>query len=51
MDEPLSSLDESLNRSLRQEIVRLQEEYGFTLLYVTHNKEEATDIAQRTIKL
>ncbi|WP_457744035.1 ABC transporter ATP-binding protein [Sulfurimonas sp.] len=51
MDEPLSSLDESLNRFLRQEILRLQEEYGFTLLYVTHNKEEAADIAQRTIRL
>ena len=51
MDEPLSSLDEALNRQLRREIVRLQERFGFTLLYVTHNNEEAQAIATRSIGL
>ncbi len=45
MDEPLSSLDYELNFRLRQEILRLQREIGFTLVYVTHNLEEASDIA------
>jgi len=45
MDEPLSSLDFELNLQLRKEIIRLQEEIGFTLVYVTHNLEEAFDIA------
>ncbi len=44
MDEPLSSLDQALNQRLRKEIVRLQEKFGFTLVYVTHNEEEAREI-------
>ncbi len=49
MDEPLSSLDFELNIKLRREILKLQKEIGFTLLYVTHNREEAFDIASRII--
>jgi iron(III) transport system ATP-binding protein len=49
MDEPLSSLDEELNVALREEIVRLQETLGFTLLYVTHNRSEAEYIGTRII--
>ncbi len=49
MDEPLSSLDSALNARLRGEIVRLQEQLGFTLIYVTHNKEEAQEVATRLI--
>lgn len=45
MDEPLSSLDFELNLQLRNEILRLQQQIGFTLVYVTHNLEEAFDIA------
>jgi len=51
MDEPLSSLDQTLNRRLRTEIVRLQEQSGFTLVYVTHNQEEARDIASRVVAM
>lgn len=51
MDEPLSSLDEALNIRLRAEIIALQEKLGFTLVYVTHNKEEANAIAHRIIKM
>ncbi len=49
MDEPLSSLDFELNIRLRREILKLQKEIGFTLLYITHNREEAFDIASRII--
>jgi ABC-type Fe3+/spermidine/putrescine transport system ATPase subunit len=44
MDEPLSSLDIELSLKIRKEILRLQEEIGFTLLFVTHNREEAFQI-------
>ena len=51
MDEPLSSLDEELNVRLRREIVQMQERSGFTLIYVTHSKDEAADIGERIVKL
>jgi len=49
MDEPLSSLDFELNRELRKEVLRLQGQLGFTLVYVTHNLEEAFDLATRIV--
>ncbi len=49
MDEPLSSLDLELNVRLRKEILRLQEKLGFGLLYVTHDRDEAFDIASRVV--
>ena len=47
MDEPLSSLNRELNIQLSKEIVTLQEKFGFTLVYVTHNEDEAKKIASR----
>lgn len=49
MDEPLSSLDLELNVRLRKEIRELQEKLGFTLLYVTHDRDEAFAIASRMV--
>jgi ABC-type sugar transport system ATPase subunit len=49
MDEPLSSLDPELNHLLRREILTIQAQLGFTLLYVTHNREEAADIGTRIV--
>ncbi len=51
MDEPLSSLDQELNERLRAELLRLQKTLGFTLLYVTHDREEAFAVATRIIIL
>jgi len=51
MDEPLSSLDTKRNEILRQEIVKLQEKIGFTLVYVTHNQAEAKEIGTRLVWL
>ena len=51
MDEPLSSLDKALNIALREEILRLQKLYKFTLVYVTHNEEEAHFLATKIIHL
>jgi ABC-type sugar transport system ATPase subunit len=49
MDEPLSSLDMELSLRIRKEILKLQEEIGFTLLFVTHNREEAFEIGSRVV--
>ena len=49
MDEPLSSLDIDLNLLLRREILRLQEEFGITMLYVTHDRDEAFSLATRIV--
>ena len=49
MDEPLSSLDMELNVRLRKEVLRLQERLGFTLLYVTHDRDEAFGMATRVV--
>jgi len=49
MDEPLSSLDTELNIRLRREILRLQQKLGVTLVYVTHDRDEAFEIATRVV--
>ncbi|MBI2993722.1 MAG: ABC transporter ATP-binding protein [Gammaproteobacteria bacterium] len=51
MDEPLSSLDSDLNLHLRQELLTLYAALGFTLVYVTHNREEAEAIGTRVIAM
>jgi iron(III) transport system ATP-binding protein len=51
MDEPLSNLDTALGRRLRGEILRLHAMLGFTLVYVTHDREEAEEIGTRSIEL
>ncbi len=47
MDEPLSNLDFELNLSLRKEILKLQGEFNTTLIYVTHDRDEAFSLATR----
>jgi multiple sugar transport system ATP-binding protein len=51
MDEPLSNLDAALSRRLRAEILRLHAELALTLIFVTHDQEEAREIGTRTIEL
>jgi ABC-type sugar transport system ATPase subunit len=51
MDEPLSNLDAALGSRLRREILRLHAELAFTLVYVTHSRDEAQEIGTRTIDL
>jgi ABC-type sugar transport system ATPase subunit len=51
MDEPLSNLDAALSRRLRAEILRLHAEFAFTMVYVTHDRDEAHEIGMRTIEL
>ena len=51
MDEPLASLEEGRRATLSAEIVRLQHELSFTLVYVTHSRDEAQIIATRSVTL
>lgn len=46
-DEPLSALDASTRLAMRREIKALQEEYGVTMIYVTHDQEEAFAMSDR----
>ena len=47
MDEPLGALDKKLRESLQLEIRRLHKDLGMTVLYVTHDQEEALVMSDR----
>ena len=47
MDEPLSNLDAKLRVKMRVEIRRIQQELGFTAIYVTHDQEECFAISDK----
>lgn len=47
MDEPLSNLDAKLRKILRKEIKEFQQKYGITMVYVTHDQEEALMLSDR----
>lgn len=47
LDEPFSSLDTNLRASTREYLVALQKDYDFSILLVTHDKEEAFQISDR----
>jgi ABC-type Fe3+/spermidine/putrescine transport system ATPase subunit len=47
LDEPLSNLDAKLRVEMRGEIRRLQKQLGITVLYVTHDQEEALAVSDR----
>ena len=46
-DEPLSALDVSTRLAIRREIKALQAEFGVTMIYVTHDQEEAFAMSDR----
>ncbi len=46
-DEPLSNLDAKLRVQMRTEIARLQNRFGTTTIYVTHDQVEAMTLADR----
>lgn len=47
MDEPLGALDRNLRHTLQFEIRRLQQEIGATVIYVTHDHDEALSMSDR----
>ena len=48
-DEPLSNLDAKLRVYMRTEIRRIQQKFGITAIYVTHDQSEAMSISDRII--
>ncbi len=49
LDEPLSNLDASLREEMRFEIRDLQRRLNLTMLYVTHDQQEAMVVADRVV--
>jgi ABC-type Fe3+/spermidine/putrescine transport system ATPase subunit len=47
MDEPLSNLDAALRKALRRELLEFHRRAGSTILYVTHDQEEALALSDR----
>jgi iron(III) transport system ATP-binding protein len=48
-DEPLSNLDAKLRRKVRDEIRDLQQRLGLTVIYVTHDQQEALAVSDKVI--
>ncbi len=48
-DEPLSNVDAKLRRKVRAEIRDLQQRFGLTAVYVTHDQEEALAVSDRIV--
>ncbi len=48
-DEPMSALDVATRLSLRQELKEIQRDYGTTMIYITHDQEEAFALSDRVI--
>ncbi len=51
LDEPLGSLDRGLRERLPFELRSIFRQLGLTVLYVTHDQEEALGVADRTVVL
>jgi ABC-type Fe3+/spermidine/putrescine transport system ATPase subunit len=51
LDEPLSNLDAKLRIIMRDEIRRLKEELDLTVIFVTHDQDEALSISDRLVVL
>lgn len=50
-DEPLSNVDAKVRQDLRIELAALQAKYGFAAVYVTHDQEDAMELADRIVVL
>ncbi|MEY9212749.1 ABC transporter ATP-binding protein [Thermobifida halotolerans] len=46
-DEPLSNIDAKVRETLRRELRAMQQDLGFTAVYVTHDQAEAMELADR----
>lgn len=49
LDEPLDNLDADMRITMRGELKRLQKDLGKTMVYVTHDQEEAMSLADRIL--
>lgn len=46
-DEPMSALDASIRMVLRNQLKNIQEKYNVTMIYITHDQEEAFSMSDR----
>jgi ABC-type sulfate/molybdate transport systems ATPase subunit len=51
LDEPLSSLDPELRTALRAELLRLKGAFDVTMIYVSHDREDASVLADCVIQM
>ncbi len=51
LDEPFGALDANVRRDLRRWLRQIHDELGITTLFVTHDQEEALDLADRVVIL
>lgn len=49
LDEPLSSLDYRLRKTMQIELKQLQKQLGITFIFVTHDQEEALSMSDRVV--
>lgn len=49
LDEPFSNLDAKLKIAMREEIKELQKRLGISMIFVTHDQEEALSISDRIV--
>ncbi len=49
LDEPLSSLDYRLRKTMQIELKQLQRKLGITFIFVTHDQEEALSMSDRVV--
>jgi ABC-type sugar transport system ATPase subunit len=51
MDEPLSSLDDERKQAIASDLLGLHRQFGFTLIYVTHDHAEVDLLASRVCRI
>ena len=49
LDEPFGALDAKVRKELRRWLRRLHDEFHITSIFVTHDQEEALDVADRIV--
>ena len=49
LDEPLAALDLKMRKDMQMELKEMHQKLGITFVYVTHDQEEATEVADRVV--
>lgn len=49
LDEPFSALDAKIRQQMREELKHIQQSIGMTVIFVTHDQEEAMSLSHRIV--
>ena len=49
LDEPFSALDAKIRQQMREELKKIQQDLGITVIFVTHDQEEAMSLSHRIV--